>query len=169
MGAAVMSRPKSRGQISLRSGDPQDYPKIFANYLGEDEDVKTLAAAVEFLHELAETEAFRKAGIKAITSDTWAPCSSHQFKSQQFYECHVRQWTQTLYHPVGTAAMGTVLHNDLKVKGLKNLRVADGAAMPKIIGGNTNAPIIMIGERAATFIINDWDTSRDDTENYDKQ
>ena len=57
---------------------------------------------------------------------------------------------------LGTAAMGTVLDSQLRVKGIENLRVADGAAMPKLIGGNTNAPIIMIGERAADFINKDW-------------
>ena len=72
-----------------------------------------------------------------------------------YWECYVRHYALTVYHPVGTAAMGSVLDSKLRVVGVRGLRVADASVMPRIVGGNTNAPTIMIGEKAADFIIQD--------------
>jgi len=155
--APVLSRPKSTGSIMLRSKDHNDHPIINANYLSSNEDLETLISAVEFCHDIVETDAFRKSDIELFAP--YPPCARHKYRSRSYYECYVRHWVQTLYHPVGTAAMGSVLDSQLRVKGIENLRVADGAAMPKLIGGNTNAPIIMIGERAADFINKDWEKS----------
>ena len=71
------------------------------------------------------------------------------------WDCYISQYTATIYHPVGTAAMGSVLDARLRVVGVEGLRVADGSVMPRIVGGNTNAPIIMIGEKAAHMILED--------------
>ena len=88
-------------------------------------------------------------------------CSAdHQWDSKAYWECYVRQFSTTLYHPVGTLAMGTVLDHRLRVKGIEGLRVADGSVMPRIVGGNTNAPIIMIGEKAADMILQDHKKER---------
>ena len=72
-----------------------------------------------------------------------------------YWQCYVRHYAITVYHPVGTAAMGTVTDSRLRVVGLTGLRVADGSVMPRLVGGNTNAPIIMIGEKAADMIMED--------------
>jgi len=150
----VVVRPKSRGSITLRSSNHHDHPIINANYLSNKEDLETHIAAQEFAHDMVDTKAFKSAGAELFSP--YEPCAIHGFRSRDYYACFARHWVQTLYHPVGTAAMGTVLDSQLRVKGIENLRVADGSAMPKIVGGNTNAPIIMIGERAADFIMSDW-------------
>merc|ERR1712062_489839 len=76
------------------------------------------------------------------------------------WACYVRYFSNTLYHPVGTCAMGTVLDHRLRVKGISDLRVVDGSVMPTIVGGNTNAPIIMIAEKAADMILEDHKPDR---------
>ena len=148
---AVLSRPKSRGFIELRSINPKDPPIIQPNYLSEEDDIGTLVAGLKFIIKLSETEAFKEAG-----AEDWGPepsCQHFRFKSDEYLKCLVHHWAITVYHPVGTCAMGTVLDNNLRVKGVSGLRVVDGSVMPKIIGGNTNAPIIMIAEEAADMIL----------------
>jgi len=103
--------------------------------------------------QLIDTDAFKHAG-----TELWDPhplCSSLTLDSDEYLECYVRHTATTVYHPVGTAALGKVLDSRLRVHGVQGLRVADGSAMPLLVGGNTNAPIIMIGEKAATMIIED--------------
>jgi len=150
----VLSRPKSRGYIKLASADPFEHPLIQPNYLAEEEDVQVFAEGIKFSGDLIHTKAFRDAGASPFKP--FPACQHLQFESLEYYKCFASHFGSTLYHPVGTAAMGTVLDSKLRLKGLKNLRVADGSAIPKIMGGNTNAPIIMIGERAAAFILQDW-------------
>ena len=149
----VLSRPKSRGSIRLRSSDPFVHPIIQPNYLTDQRDVDTLVAGLKLSHQLLETKAFKDAGTKL-----WSPypsCSHLQHQSDDYWQCYVRHFAFTIYHPVGTAAMGSVLDARLRVVGVEGLRVADGSVMPRIVGGNTNAPIIMIGEKAAHMILQD--------------
>jgi len=149
----VLSRPASRGYIKLKSNDPQDHPIIQPNYLTEKSDVDTLVAAMKFSKKLTATEAFKEAG--AII---WGPdpfCEHLLFESDEYWECYVKHFSFTIYHPVGTCAMGTVLDQRLRVNGVMGLRVVDGSVMPNIVGGNTNAPIIMIAEKAADMILQD--------------
>ena len=145
---AVLSRPKSRGFIKLRSGNPEEHPIIQPNYLTEQEDVDTLVAAMKFAVNLSETEAFTKVG-----AEIWVQI---HFKSDEYWECYVKHMSCTIYHPVGTCAMDTVVDQMLRVKGVARLRVVDGSVMPNIVGGNTNAPIIMIAEKGADMILQDW-------------
>jgi len=148
---AVLSRPKSRGFIKLRSNNPRDHPIIQPNYLTVREDMDTLIAGLKFSDRLAKTEAFVQAG-----AENWGPdpfCGHLPFKSDAYWECYVKHLGLTIYHPVGTCAMGTVLDQSLRVEGVTGLRVVDGSVMPKIVGGNTNAPIIMIAEKGADMIL----------------
>ena len=111
--------------------------------------------------------------MKDVGAEMWGPephCRHHEYLSREYWECYVRHYAATVYHHVGTCSMGTVLDAGLRVKGVQRLRVVDGSAMPKIIGGNTNAPIIMMAEKAADMINSDYNEQRHrSTENIVKE
>jgi choline dehydrogenase-like flavoprotein len=141
-------RPKSRGSISLGSADPLAAPAIDPNFLGEDTDLEAMVAGFKTTRRLMETPALRALQTKDMfTSDV---------KSDDDIRKLLRARVDTVYHPVGTCKMGTdsgaVVGPKLKVHGLEALRVVDASIMPTLIGGNTNAPTIMIGEKAADMI-----------------
>lgn len=157
----ILLNPKSNGKVELKSADAFDAPRIDANYLADEEDVKTLVRGMQLTHEFIGTKAFREAGMEVVPVNI-PECNKLKKNSDPFFECLVRHMSTTLYHPTGTAKMGpasdetAVVDSRLRVYGIKNLRVADGSIMPKITSGNTNAPIIMIGEKAADLIKEDW-------------
>lgn len=157
----ILLNPKSNGKVELKSADPYDAPIIDGNYFSNDEDVKTLVRGMKLTHEFIGTKAFREAGIEAVPIDI-PECNEMTKFSDAYFECVVRHMSTTLYHPTGTAKMGpasdkeAVVDARLRVHGIKNLRVADGSVMPKITSANTNAPIVMIGEKAADLIKEDW-------------
>merc|ERR1712080_21537 len=151
----ILSRPKSRGYIKLSSSDPQDHPIIQPNYFSDSHDIKTLAAGLRLSLKMTETQAMKSAGVEVWDFKTEPFCNHIQFDTDDFWECYLRHWAMTIYHPVGTCSMGTVLDNRLRVKGVGRLRVADASVMPRLVGGNTNAPTIMIAEKAAHFILED--------------
>jgi len=141
-------RPQSRGSVGLRSPDPRDAPRIDPNFLADDADVKTLLAGVKKAREIMEG----------------APLAPHRgaelFADGQDDDALVarmRRRADTIYHPVGTCRMGidvmAVVDPALRVRGLENLSVVDASVMPTIVGGNTNAPAIMIAEKAATRLV----------------
>ena len=142
-------RPKSRGSVSLNSADPLAAPAIDPNFFGEDSDVETMVAAFKLTRRLLETPALRSlqkqdAFTSGVTTD-------------EDIRTILRQRVDTVYHPVGTCKMGVndamaVADPKLRVYGLEGLRVVDASIMPTLIGGNTNAPAIMIGEKAADMI-----------------
>jgi choline dehydrogenase len=142
--------PQSRGSIQLRSADPADPPKIFANYLSTDFDKDTTIAGVKMLRDVMSQAAFR--GILGKELAPGPDAVSH---------ADLRRWLKqaggTTLHPVGTCKMGedpmAVVDAKLKVHGVEGLRVADASIMPVITSGNTNAPCIMIGEKAADMAL----------------
>ncbi|XP_045181607.2 glucose dehydrogenase [FAD, quinone]-like [Mercenaria mercenaria] len=151
------SRPFSRGNIKLRSSDPFDYPKIEPGYLLDERDMKTYLGAIRIWEKLTETETFKRLGVDI--SDMNMPfCAKFRFRSDEFWECIVRNVVLTVYHPTGTCKMGAadnpsaVVDPQLRVKGIKGLRVVDASIFPNITSGNTNAPIIMVAEKAADLI-----------------
>lgn len=157
----VLLNPKSKGRIELRSSDPFDAPRIHANYLTHDDDVKTLIRGLRLTQDFMRTTVLREHNVGAISVDI-PECAAWDANSDEYYECYVRHMSNTLYHPTGTAKMGpksdseAVVDAHLRVKGIKNLRVADASIMPKIPSGHTNAAAIMIGEKAADMIKEDW-------------
>ncbi|XP_050082478.1 glucose dehydrogenase [FAD, quinone]-like [Anopheles aquasalis] len=153
----ILLKPKSRGRVRLASGDPRVHPLIDANYLAQEEDLRTLVRAVRIEQRLLETNAFRMAGAELLQLII-PGCAHFQYDSDEYWECYVRYMTVTTYHPVGTAKMGhaedseAVVDARLRVKGVQGLRVIDASIMPEIVSGNTNAPTIMIAEMGADFI-----------------
>ncbi|WP_232678207.1 GMC family oxidoreductase [Nocardioides sp. R-C-SC26] len=141
--------PKSRGTLRLASADPTATPLIDYNYLAETADLDLLAEGSELVREIFAGSAF-KGSIKSEIHP------GANVKGQELRDAILNRAT-SVYHGVGTCRMGvdelSVVSPDLKVRGIEGLRVADASIMPSITGGNTNAPAIMIGERASDFIL----------------
>lgn len=139
----------STGSIRLRSSDPRHHPLIQPNYLESETDLKTLVTGVKFARYLAATKAFAP-----FTGNEFEP-GSHVRTDDDIRE-FIRDRAESLYHPVGTCKMGVdrmaVVDPQLRVHGTQGLRVADASIMPLLPNGNTNAPCIMIGEKAADLI-----------------
>jgi choline dehydrogenase len=148
--APVLVAPASVGRLRLASADPRWRPEIDAAYLSADQDLVALVAGVRLAREVAATGPLTKwlawehlPGAAAVTDDAIADC--------------IRQYGQTLYHPVGTCAMGVhdeaVVDLECRVRGVAGLRVVDASVMPTVPRGNTNAPTIAIAERASDLIL----------------
>ncbi|XP_022908663.1 glucose dehydrogenase [FAD, quinone]-like [Onthophagus taurus] len=155
----MLLRPRSRGVIKLRSSNPFDYPLIYPNYFADEHDLKTLIDGARIGVALGYTKAFRKHGSR---HHKFPQCSHIPEYTDQYFECMIRLYTVTIYHPVGTAKMGpywdreAVVDPQLRVYGVKGLRVIDGSIMPTLVSANTNAPIIMIGEKGSDLIKEFW-------------
>lgn len=154
--------PQSRGDLRLRSGDPQDNLLIRPNYLQHDDDIDVLIRGLELAREMAGTRPlsdFRSDAEPFVTvaHDNTAVRVPLPKQDKDLRKV-VAEAAQTVWHPVGTCKMGrdalSVVDETLRVHGVEGLRVADASIMPVITRGNTNAPAIMIGERAADFISN---------------
>jgi choline dehydrogenase len=145
----TLLHPFSRGDIRLRSSNPLDSPSIRANYLSDMRDMDIMLEGVKLSRELVATKAF----------DSYRGTELHPgpaAKDETALRAHIARFTETLYHPVGTCKMGhdamAVVDSELRVRGVEGLRVVDASIMPTVVGGNTNAPTIMIAEKAAELI-----------------
>ncbi|XP_003427944.1 glucose dehydrogenase [FAD, quinone]-like [Nasonia vitripennis] len=157
----MLMRPKSRGKILLRSNDSNEKPKIFAGYLQDPEDVRIMVKGIRSAKEVSRTRAMRR--FKSQLHEVPVPgCEDRQYDSDEYWECALRTFTVTIYHHSGTCKMAPdndptgVINPRLQVKGIQGLRVADASIMPMIITGHTNIPVIMIGEKLADIIKEDW-------------
>ena len=142
-------RPKSRGTVRLRSADPQDLPLVDPNFLDHPDDLKTSVEGVRISREIFSQPALRKYVERIRFPDD-------DVKTQSDFEAYARQYGRTSYHPTCTCKMGTdemsVVDPELRVRGLDGIRICDSSAMPSLIGSNTNAPTIMMAEKAADMI-----------------
>jgi len=145
-------RPESRGRVGLASADPLADPAIFANYLSTEEDRRALREGTKMVRALAGEPA-----LKAICGREEEPGAG--VASDADIDAWIRRAAETIYHPVGTCRMGragdplAVVDSALRVQALSGLRVIDASVMPTLVGGNTNAPTMMIAEKAADMIL----------------
>ena len=148
---ASLNQPKSRGEITLNSSNPYDYPKIQFNYLKEEYDLEETVKCVHVAREI-----LKQSSMKPYAGREIGP--GEKANSDEEIREYIRSKAETAYHPYCTLKMGTddmaVVDEKLKIHGLQNIRVADASIMPEITSGNLNAPTLMIGERAADFIQN---------------
>ena len=145
-------RPTSRGEINITSNDSRDNPKIKMNYLSTEDDRIVAAKSLKLVRKIMlETETFKK-----YQPEEYRP-GVHITDDEELVKAG-SDFTQTIFHPVGTCKMGNddsaVVNDKLSVHGIRNLRVIDASIMPNITSGNTNAPTIMIAEKGADMILN---------------
>lgn len=142
-------RPESRGSVRLASADPKAPIRIQQNFLASDNDVRTLRTGFKMLREVAEQPA-----LKRIIAKELAP--GPDVKSDTDIDAFLRKTSATVHHPLGTCKMGidesAVVDPELKVRGVEKLRVVDASVMPDLVGGNINAPVIMIAEKGSDMI-----------------
>ncbi|HKL46048.1 MAG TPA: choline dehydrogenase [Roseovarius sp.] len=147
-------RPESRGQIRLASADPGTYPKIHPNYLSTETDCRTIVEGIKIARRIA-----RHAPLTTKISEQFRPDASLDLDDYEGTLDWARNYSTTIYHPTGTCKMGqgegAVVDARLRVHGVTGLRIADCSIMPEIVSGNTNAPAIMIGEKASEMILED--------------
>ena len=150
--------PKSRGSIKLNVKKPETTPVISPNYLDHPDDVEVFVRGIRIVQKVLNTSVYNNISLHCPALD--AP-SQFPKDSDDFWRWYTRQIASTVYHPVGTCRMGgkedkeAVVDPQLRVRGIKNLRVVDASVMPEIISGNTNAPVIMIAEKASDIIKED--------------
>lgn len=142
--------PESKGSVTLRSADPKDKPRIHLNIFSAEADIDTCIRGIEMTRQLYGTEPQKSLVAREIMPGP-------QANSRDALAAYIRRMATTMSHPTGTCRMGiddgAVLDAQLKVRGIEGLRVADASVFPSIPGGNTNAPSIMIGEKAADLLL----------------
>jgi choline dehydrogenase len=146
-------KPLSRGRVDICSADPKVAPSIRPNYLSDEQDIADVIAGGRFIQQMARTQAMRRLIAEAI-----APCLD-SMTDEQIVE-DFRERCGSVFHPVGTCGMGpdprqSVVDARLRVHGLDGLRVVDASIFPTITSGNTNAPTIMVAQKAADMILAD--------------
>jgi choline dehydrogenase len=148
--APVLVSPKARGRVWLRSADPLAKPRILTNSLSEPDDVASMVAGMQMAREIAAESPLAEVVVRELKPGADA-------QSPEQIEAALRERLELIYHPVGTCRMSddgeeAVVDSELRVHGLEALRVVDASVFPLIPGGNTNAPTIMVAERAADLI-----------------
>ena len=143
-------RPEARGTVSLASGNPNDAPKIINNFFASDMDRQAIRQGFKIERSIMSQSAFSEHLGAEITP-------GKEVQSDNEIDAFIRETAMTVFHPIGTCRMGTdeasVVDPKLKVRGCENLRVVDASVMPDLVGGNINAPVIMIAEKGADMVL----------------
>lgn len=144
-------RPKSRGRIELRSADASEPIRFTTGFLSDPDDLETLLAGMKIARAI-----LRQPALQAVVREELAPGTVADLPEQVIRE-HIMAHAKTVYHPSGTCRMGSdddaVVDSRLCVRGVPRLRICDASIMPRLVSGNTNAPVIMIADRCADFIL----------------
>lgn len=157
----MMLRPKSRGYLKLRSKNPLEYPLLYHNYLTHPDDVGVLREGVKAAIAFGQTTALKRFGAR-LHMVPLPNCKHLPPYTDEYWDCAIKQYTLSIYHYSCTAKMGpaedpyAVVDPKLRVYGVAGLRVIDASIMPTITNGNINAPVIMIGEKGADMVKEDW-------------
>ncbi len=142
-------RPKSRGEVTLRSGNPRDLPRVDPNFFSDPDDIRLSVAGLRKAQEILAQDAFKP----YVQAREAFPAKTDEAELVAYWKKHGK----TVYHPVGTCRMGrdemAVVDPELRVHGIAGLRVVDNSVMPNLVSGNTNAAAIMIGEKASDLIM----------------
>ena len=143
-------RPRSRGRVALASTDPAAAPLVDPNFLADRDDVDRLVTGFKAMRRILSQPALASFGGRELAASAGA-------RTDAQIEMFIRAYADTIYHPVGSCRMGPdpahdVVDAQLRVHGVEGLRVVDASVMPRIVSGNTNAPTIMIAEKAADMI-----------------
>ncbi|KAJ6627313.1 Glucose dehydrogenase [FAD, quinone], partial [Pseudolycoriella hygida] len=163
----LLLNPKSEGKIKLRSADPNDKPKIYPNYLNHTDDIETLVRGIKYQVDYVNTETF-KTSEAVLLRLPLLDCKDLEYQSDEYWKCYASYMSTSMYNPTSTAKMGpksdksSVVDPRLKVKGIKGLRVIDASVMPKVVSANINAAVVMIAEKGADFIKEDWKTAENE-------
>ena len=142
-------QPRSRGTVSLANSDPMALPLVDPQFLADADDMRRMVRGFKRMREILAQPALAKFGAKELAASASAQTDA---QIEQF----IRQYADTIYHPVGTCRMGPgpmdVVDAELRVRGVQGLRVVDASVMPRIVSGNTNAPTVMIAEKAVDLL-----------------
>ncbi|XP_075222636.1 glucose dehydrogenase [FAD, quinone]-like [Lycorma delicatula] len=157
----VLLQPLSKGRVKLRSKNPFHWPLLYPNYFDHPRDLQILVEGIKMAVKITEMPAFAKFGTRLLRTP-FPGCKDLQFASDEYWACTARHVTTNLQHQSGTCKMGpptdpdAVVDPELRVYGIKGLRVVDASIMPVIPAGHTNAIVFMIGEKASDLIKNSW-------------
>ncbi|XP_053372967.1 glucose dehydrogenase [FAD, quinone]-like [Mercenaria mercenaria] len=149
--------PRGTGTVRLRNTDPFDSPILDTNHLTNKQDEDDLLAGIRMFEELISTEVMKSLGADLSINEA-SFCSHHQFRSDDFWRCMIRHIAHNFYHSTSTCKMGikgdptAVVDLDLRVQGIKNLRVCDASVFPSVTSANTNAPVMAIAEKFADML-----------------
>ncbi|XP_055541016.1 glucose dehydrogenase [FAD, quinone]-like [Wyeomyia smithii] len=159
--SVVLLHPKSRGYIKLRNANPYNSPKIYTNYLAEEEDVETLLEGIKEAVRISKSPAMKRYDARVLGIPL-PNCEQYELTDDNYWRCAIRTLSSTAYQQLGTCRMGpvedltTVVSAQLRVHGINNLRVADVSVVPTTISGQSAALSYMIGEKAADLIKETW-------------
>jgi len=154
-------RSKSRGRVWLRNADPFRHPLIDPNYFADETDLDVMVVDVRLFQRMLRTGLMRSLGAKVLDTPL-SGCRQHAFDTNASWKCAARQISFTIYHLTDTCKMGpasdptAVVDPRLRVHGVRGLRVVDASIMPEVPSAHTNAPTIMIAEKASDMIKEDW-------------
>ncbi|XP_022112543.2 glucose dehydrogenase [FAD, quinone] [Pieris rapae] len=157
----MLLHPKSVGRIELKDSNPYSNPKMYGNYLTDKKDVATFVASIRHIQKLVQTPPFQRYGAKLYPGHL-KTCRQFTFDTDDYWECAVRTVTATLHHQISSCRMGpdndpmAVLDPELRVRGIKKLRVVDTSVIPRTTSAHTNGPGMMIGLKAADMIRKSW-------------